>query len=192
MICLVPYFGNDHQGRINNFWSCILGNQGIAWIFKLKIELLTAFVNWNTSHKRKIIDSEIIDTATCKVFRNRFLDVEWAILIKYYYQTAKQQALYESTDTPAGQSPYNLLNSDGLGDFHWTTPKCIVPVYWWPWLLIWRWFSYNLDLNPKQRSGPISKLRPPSAPRSHTYLTLSSINSMSFTVTRIFQYMKFS
>ena len=45
------------------------------------------------------------------------------ILITYYFQTAKTQALYASIDEPAGRSADNPPNSDMLGDFHQTVPE---------------------------------------------------------------------
>jgi len=60
------------------------------------------------------------------------LDVENAILIGYYYYTAKTRALYESTDGPTGQHADNPPNSDGLWDVHRTIPKLTVQMYWWP------------------------------------------------------------
>jgi hypothetical protein len=41
---LLHHYENEHQQSINNFWSFILGNQGIVWIHQLITELLTAFV----------------------------------------------------------------------------------------------------------------------------------------------------
>jgi len=59
-------------------------------------------------------DSKIINIAMCKTYKRSLLDVENAILIRYYYYTAKTKALYESADGPAGQPADNPPNSDGL------------------------------------------------------------------------------
>ena len=94
----------------------------VYWVVKalprytneLITELLTTFIGKNTTYKRKNTDSKIIDMANCKTCKKRLLAAEYAILVRYYYQTAKARALYESTDGPADNPP----NSDGLGDLH--------------------------------------------------------------------------
>jgi len=53
-----------------------MGNQGIACIFEIKIELLTALEVQSTEHSRRNIDSKIIDVVTSKAFKNGLLDVE--------------------------------------------------------------------------------------------------------------------
>jgi len=68
----------------------------------------------------------------CKTCKKSLLDIENAILIKYYQYTAKTRALYESTDGLAGQPADNRPNSDGLWDVHRTVPYLTVPVDWWP------------------------------------------------------------
>jgi len=99
------------------------------WIFEIITELLTALEVQNTKLKRKNIHSKIIDIVTCKAFKKRLLDVEQAIVIRYYYQRAKARALYESTDGPAGQSADNRPSSDWLGDIHRTIPELTVRAY---------------------------------------------------------------
>jgi hypothetical protein len=89
---------------------------------------LTTLIIQNTKHNRKNIHFKILNITTCKAFTKGLLDVEQAVLIKYYYQTAKAKALYESTDGPAGQPADKPPNSYGLGDFHRTVPELTVPV----------------------------------------------------------------
>ena len=75
-ISSLPHFDNDCQWSINNCLSCIIVNQGIAWIFEIITEPLTVLVVQNTKHTRKYIDYNIINIATCKVFKKALLDVE--------------------------------------------------------------------------------------------------------------------
>ena len=76
MISLLPHPEDEPQLSVDNFWPCILGKSGIAWIFELINELLTAFVLQNTIHKWNNIHSEIIDTSTYEAFKKCSLDVE--------------------------------------------------------------------------------------------------------------------
>jgi len=73
---------------VNNFWSCIFGNQGIARIFEHIAELLTALIGKNTVYQRKNTYSKIINIAHCKTCKIKLLAVVYAILIRYYYPTA--------------------------------------------------------------------------------------------------------
>jgi len=111
-ISSLPHFQNEHHPQVNNFQSCILGNEGIAQIYEIITEQWTALVLLNTQHKRKNIDSKITNVATCKVIKKVFLHVHYVILIKYNYQMAKARALYESPDGPTGQPADNPPNSD--------------------------------------------------------------------------------
>jgi len=52
-----------------------MGNHGIARIYEITPELLTALVPLNTKLKRQNIDSKIANVATCKVIKKVFLDV---------------------------------------------------------------------------------------------------------------------
>jgi len=65
---------SEHQLRVNNFWSCILGKQGVVRMYELITVLLTTLVILNITHKRKNIDSKIANVATCKVFKTVLLD----------------------------------------------------------------------------------------------------------------------
>jgi len=118
-----PHCDNEFQRSLNDFWSCTLGNQGIRQIYEFLTEVLTAVVLLNTRHKRQSIDSKITEVVICKVIKKEFLDVNYLILIKYNYQSAKARALYKSTDGPAGQPADNPANSDGLADVHRTALK---------------------------------------------------------------------
>jgi len=147
---------NQRQLSVNNFWSCILGNQGIVWMYKLITVLLNTLVLLNITHIRKNIDSKIADVPTCKVFKHRLLDVSWVILIKYTYWIAKARAFYECTDGPVEQQANNPPNSDGLGAVHLTIPKLTVRVDWRPGPPIWRKFGSDPDLDPKWQSGIVA------------------------------------
>jgi len=52
-----------------------LGNQGVAQIYEIITDLLTALVLLNTNSETQYIDSKITDVATCKVIKKVFLDV---------------------------------------------------------------------------------------------------------------------
>jgi len=64
-------------------------------------ELLTAHIHKNSTYKRKITDFKIIDNANCKTCKKLLLAAECAILVRYYDETAKERALYESTEGSA-------------------------------------------------------------------------------------------
>ena len=76
MTYMLPHPENEHQHGVNNFWSCILGNQGIAQILELITEILTPCIGKITKSERKNTDSKIIDIANCKTCTRRLLDVE--------------------------------------------------------------------------------------------------------------------
>jgi len=126
MTYMLQHHQNERQQSVYNLWSRILRNQCIAWIHDLITTLLTPFIGKNTLYKREDMDSKIIDIANCKTCKKRLLAVEYAILIRYYYETAKAKALYESIDGPAGLPANNPPNSDGVRDFHRTVPKSMV------------------------------------------------------------------
>jgi len=147
---------NERQQRVNNFWSCIIGNQGIVWIFEHIKELLTTFIGNNTIYQRKNTDSKIIYIATCQTCNNKLLAVVYTILISHYYQTAKSKFLYESIDGPAGRPTDNPPNAAEFANFHWTLPELTVWVDWQSWQHIWRQFSLDPDPDPKWPSGTVS------------------------------------
>jgi len=89
-------------------------------------ELLTAFIRKNTTQYRKNADSKIINIANCKTWKNQLLAVEYTILIRHNYETAKTRALYESMDRPTGRPADNLPNSDALEDLHRNVPDLTV------------------------------------------------------------------
>ena len=95
------------------------------WLFEHITDFLTVLLGKNTIYHRKNMDSKLIHITNCKTCKNISFVVEYAILIRYYYETAKTRALYESIDGPAD----NVPNSDGLGDFHRNVPKLTVHVY---------------------------------------------------------------
>jgi len=153
---MLPHHEDERQRRINIVCYSILDNQDIARIFELITELLTIFIGKNTKCTRKNTDAKIIDIANCKTSKKRLLDVEYVILIKYYYQTAKTRVLYESTDRSTTQPANNPPNSDRVGDVHWTIPKSTVLVYWEPGLSIGKRFSFITDLDPKWLFGTVT------------------------------------
>jgi len=119
-------------------------------------ELLTPLQLKNTKQTWKNTDSKIINIAICKTCKKSLLDVENMILIRYYYETAKTRALYESTDGPAGQPVDNPPNPDRLGDVHQTVPELMVRVYRRPRQQMWKGVGLDPDLKPKRRSGTIA------------------------------------
>ena len=121
-------------------------------------ELMTAFIGKNTTYKMKNMESKIIDMAKCKTCKKRLLAAEYAILVRYHHQTGKARALYKSTDGPAAQRADNPPISDGLGDVDWTIPEFRVQVNWQPWSSISQQVGYDLDLDPKQRSGNVASI----------------------------------
>jgi len=129
---MLPHYDNERQWSVNNLWPCVLGSQGISRMNELIMDLLTASIVKHTTYKRNSMDSIIIDMTNCNTCKKRLLAAEYAILIRYYYQTAKARELYESTDGPVGWPADNAANSDELRDFHWTVPELTVQVNWHP------------------------------------------------------------
>jgi len=153
---LLPHLQTERQQSIKKCWSCILGNEGITRIFEVITEPSTTIVLQNTTHNTKNIDSKIMDTPTCNVFKQWSLDVKRVILIKYNHQTAKAGALYESTDGPARQPTDNPPNSDWLVNLPQTVPGKTIRVNWQPGSAIWKRFSSHLDLDPWWQSGTVA------------------------------------
>jgi len=77
--CSLPHPENERQWSINNCWSCLSGNQGIAQIFEYITELLTSLIGKITIYQRKNTDSKIIDIANFKTCKNKLLAVECMI-----------------------------------------------------------------------------------------------------------------
>jgi len=105
-----PHNANEPQWSVNNFLSCVLGSHGIAQIYELISELLTAIIGKNTIYERKNAYSKIINIAICKTLKQRLLAAEYVILVSYNYHTAKASTLYVSTEGPAGQPSDNQPN----------------------------------------------------------------------------------
>ena len=112
---------------------------------ELIIELLTTFIGNNTKCKRKNANSKIIDSWNSKPCKLRLLDVEYVILIQYYYQPANGRAVYQSIDGPTGQQADNSPNSDRLGEVHQTVLQSTVWVYCWFGQRIWPWSRFRPD-----------------------------------------------
>jgi len=74
--CSLPHPNTEFQWSVNDCQSCILGDQGIARIFQLRTELLTAWIGKNANHTRRHMHSRIIDIANCKTCKKWLLDVE--------------------------------------------------------------------------------------------------------------------
>jgi hypothetical protein len=91
-----------------------LGNHDIARKYEFITELLTAFIDNYITYYRKNMDSTINDIANWKITKIRSLAAEFAIMIRYYYQTAKSRALFESTDGPTGRPGDNPPDSARL------------------------------------------------------------------------------
>jgi hypothetical protein len=106
-----------------------MGNQGFAWINKRLTELLTGSIAKNAAYHKKNTYSKILNVADFKACKQRLLAVKYVILIIYKYPTAKTNALYISTDRPAGRLVHNPPNSDRLGVYHGTASKLMVRVY---------------------------------------------------------------
>jgi len=161
---MLSYHENQCQQRVNDVWSCILGNQSIERILELITEQLTAFICKNTTYKRKITELKIIDITNCNTCTKILLDVEYAILMIYYYQTAKRRALYASTHGPAD----NLPNSDWFRDFHQTISELTDPVYWPPMPTIWYRFGFDMEPDLKWPSWTVANTR--ADPESFWYI----------------------
>jgi len=156
MTYMSPHHEHEHQCNVNNCWFCILSNHGITQIFEFITELLTAFIGKNITYYRNNTDSNISNFTHCKTCKMRLLAIEYTILTRYYYQTSKRRALYESLDGPAGWPADNPPNWDGLGDFHRTVPEWMVRVYFQLPTPIWQWFGFYPDPDPNRRSGTVA------------------------------------
>jgi len=71
MTYTLPHHETAHQRRVNNIWSCILGNQGIALIQELITTPMTSIIGNNTIYERKITDSKIIGITKGKPCKKR-------------------------------------------------------------------------------------------------------------------------
>jgi len=154
--CTLPHPENERQRSVNGFLSCIFGNQSIAQLFEHITELLNASIGKNTIYHRKNTDSKAIDIANCKSCKHVSLVVEYAILIRYYYQTPTTRALYEAIDGPAGGPANNPPDSVWLGDFHRHVPKLMVRDCRQPGPPIWQWFGLDPDPDPKWLSSTVA------------------------------------
>jgi len=113
-------------------------------------ELFTSLIGKNTIYPGKNTYSNLLYITKSKTCQNLLWVVENVILIRYYYQTAKTKALYESIDGHTGRPADNPPNSDGLGVYHRTIPELTVRVYSQPGPPISQWF--RLDANPDTKS----------------------------------------
>jgi len=132
MTCALAHHETECQLSSNNFWSCILGNPGIAQIQELITELLTAFLTRIRTFKWRNTDSKVLDITHCKKCNKKLLSAEYAILIRYYNQTAPTRAIYKPTNGPAGQPSDNPPKLDVLEDFYSTVIRLTVKVCWQP------------------------------------------------------------
>jgi len=155
MISSLPHHENVRQQIVNHFWHRILGNQVIVQLLEFTLVLLTTFIGKSTIYKRQSMDSKMIHITTCKTWNKWQLDTEYMILIRYYNQTAKAGALYESTDRHAGQPADNPFYSSWLRDLHQTIHKLKVGGFCRPRPPICKQFCCNLDPDPKQWSGTV-------------------------------------
>jgi len=153
--CSLPHPENERQRSINSCSSSIFGYRGIVRIFVLITESFTALTGKSAKYQWYNTDSKLIDIANRKACKNLLWIVENAILTRYYLQTAKARAIYESIDGPAGRPSDNPPNSDGLVPFHWTLCELTVRIYRWPGQPIWRWFGLDPDTDPKWWSGTV-------------------------------------
>jgi hypothetical protein len=74
----------------------------MAQIHELITELFSAFAGKHTIYTWKSTNSKRIMIANCKTSKMRLLALEYPIWIRYYYQTLKTKAYYESTNGPTG------------------------------------------------------------------------------------------
>jgi len=159
--CSLLHLENECQWSFINLSSCIFGNPGIAQIFEHIPKLLTALIGKSTIYQRQNTESKIINIANCKTCKNKLFTVEYTILTRHYYQTAKPSDLDESTDRPGGRPTDNQTNSDSLGDFHRTVPELTVQVYWQPRPPIWQRLALYLDPDLKWCSRTVANTRRP-------------------------------
>jgi len=145
--------------RVTSFCSWICGNEGVAQIVEHITELWPAWICTNRTYQTKNTDSKLIDITNCKTFKYVLSVVDYAILVRYYYQTTKIGALYESIDGTTGWPAGNLPKPYGLGDYHWTVPKSTIQVNWQPRTPMGQPFGLDPDLNLKGRSCNITQTR---------------------------------
>ena len=91
---------NERPQWVNSICSWVFGNHGIVWIFEHIMELLPTLIGKTTSYQRNNADFKLIDIASCQTSKNMLLIVDYVFLKRYYYQTAKTRASYESIDGP--------------------------------------------------------------------------------------------
>jgi len=72
----MPHAECGCQHSLDDFWSGTLGTQGLAQIYDIITELLTASALLITNHNRQNIYCKITDVATCKVIKDVFQDVK--------------------------------------------------------------------------------------------------------------------
>jgi len=156
MISSLLHHENECQLSVTNFWSWTLGNHGIAQMFELITELLTAFMSKNTSCKRKKLGFLNNRFRKLQNMQKGLLDIEYVILVSYCYHSANTRALYECTDGPPGQPSGNLLDSDGWGNIHRTIPELTVWVYWRPCQPIWNQCCLYQDPDAKWHSATVA------------------------------------
>jgi len=152
----LPHSETEHWRSVNCIWSCIFDYQCITQIFEHITELLPTSIGKNTLCPRIITDSKLIEIANCKTCQNILLVVEYVILWRYYSETAKTRAIYESIDEPAMCLADDPPNSGGLGDIHWTIPEWKMQVYWQPWHPIWQRFGFEPYPDPKWMFGTVA------------------------------------
>jgi len=87
--------------------------------------------------------------ANCKTSNKRSLAAEYMFLVRYYYQTAKEGALYKTTDGPAGRLADNPPNPDELGDLHPTVTELTVREHLQPRPQIWPQFKVRPGQGPR-------------------------------------------
>jgi hypothetical protein len=145
----LPHSETEYRRSVNCVSPCIFYFQGITQIFEYITELLPTLIGKNTLYQRKITDSKLIHIANCKTCKNISSVVEYVIVWRYYAESAKRRARYESIDRPAKCHANDPPNSHWLGDIHRTIPELKVQDYWQPWYLIWQWFSFETDPDPK-------------------------------------------
>jgi len=128
--CSLLHLENECQLRFNRVCNWLFSNQGIVRMLEHITELLPALIGTNTIFERKNRDSKLNDIASCKTSKNILLVLDYTMLIRYYYETAKIRAFCESIEGPAGRPTDNPPSSDVLEDYHRTLPELTVWVFW--------------------------------------------------------------
>jgi len=152
VISSMPHQENECPQHFNHFWSCVLGNQGIAWRFELIIEQLTIMLDSNAIDKRSNTNYNIIDITICKPWTRWIMHIEYEILIRYYYHEIKSSTLCESTVRPTGQPAENLPNWDRLEGYHQMVSFLTILVHWQPAPPFRHRVGSDQDWNPQQQS----------------------------------------